>query len=121
MSFSHGGTVAVRAAPDGRDGGGEDAGDAGDATARRPRTLIVLALLTFTALLFSYLGAYAVTDALVAADVLPRWPPGRDPRPRRLGYGFGTLMAAFLAAAAVARVVSRRQLRSIDAMAEGEL
>ena len=85
---------------------GPAAAAAAAAAGRRPRTLAVLALMTITALLFSYLGAYAVTDALAAADVLPRRPAGPDPRPWWLLWGFGAIMTAFAAAAAVARAVS---------------
>lgn len=85
---------------------------------RAPRTATVLALLAAAALTFSYLGAYAASDALVAADVLSRWPAGTDPRPRWMLGGFAVLMGLFVVAAVFARFVSRRQLRRIDAMAE---
>ena len=78
----------------------------------------MLGLLATAALTFSYLGAYAVSDALVRADVLPRWPAGADPRPRWMIGGFAVLMGLSLGAAGVARFVSRRHLRRIDAMAE---
>lgn len=91
-------------------------GDSRPAQVRR--TLSVLALLLATALLFSYLGAYAVTNALVATDMMLRWPAGADPRPRLLLWGFLALMGCFGTCGIVARTLSRRQLRRIDAMVE---
>src|SRR3954452_15646441 len=51
---------------------------------RLKRIGATLGLRLLTALTFSYLLPYAVTNALVSADVLSRWPPGTDPRPRRM-------------------------------------
>lgn len=84
----------------------------------RPHTLTVLLLLIAAAATFSYLGAYAVSDALVNADVLPHWSPGADPRPGWMLSGFGVLLLTFLTVAGAARFFSRRQLRKIDEMAE---
>ena len=44
--------------------------------APRPRTTSVLALLAAAALIFSYLLSYALTNALVAANLMQRWTPG---------------------------------------------
>ena len=38
------------------------------------RTLTVIILLMIAALVFSYLGAFAVTDALAKADLIESWP-----------------------------------------------
>src|SRR5688500_17680035 len=57
-------------------------------SARRPRTLTVLGLIAAAALVFSYLGAYALADALVSAEVLQAWPRDSDPRPRWMLVGF---------------------------------
>lgn len=89
-----------------------------DVTERRPHTVTVLVLLTGTALIFSYLGAYAIPGALITANLLAPWPAGEDPRPRHLVTGFVSLMAAFVFCATAFRVLSSRQLRRIDAMAE---
>ena len=80
---------------------------------RRLDWMLVLAAATF-----SYLWAYAATDALVAADVMPRWADGTDPRPRRLAVTFAGVLGAFLVAGTTARLLSGRQLRRIDAMTE---
>lgn len=85
---------------------------------RSPRTLMVLLLLVAASALFSYLASYALSDALVSADVLPAWTPDADPRPRWMGMGFVGLMTAFLLLSVAARVLSGRQLRRIDAMAD---
>ena len=84
--------------------------------AGKPRTATVLGLLALTSLTFSYLGAYAVSGALVSAEVIRAWPPGADPRPKWLAIGFCSLLASFVLLGGVARCLSRRQLRSIDAM-----
>jgi hypothetical protein len=85
---------------------------------RRPRLVSVLALLAVTSLVFSYLGAYAVTDTLRAADILKPWPAGQDPRPRWLLVGFGSLMGGFILLAGVLRFLGWRQLRRLDALAD---
>lgn len=80
----------------------------------RPKTLTVVSMLIAAALILSYLMAYAVTNALVAAEVVSRWPPGSDPRPLRMCFGFIALMTAFTLVAAIAQWMSRRQLKRID-------
>ena len=60
-----------------------------------PRTLTVVGMLIAAALIASYLWAYALTNALVAADVISNWPPGSDPRPMRMCFGFITMMTIF--------------------------
>ena len=82
----------------------------------RPKTLTVVAMLIAAALILSYLMAYAVTNALVAAEVVSRWPPGSDPRPLRMCFGFIALMTAFTLVASLAQWMSRRQLKRIDEM-----
>lgn len=85
---------------------------------RRFGTLLVLLMLVLCAATFSYLWAYAVPDALMSADVVARWPAGSDPRPRRLGITFASVMTCFLGLGIAARVLSGRQLRRIDAISE---
>jgi type II secretory pathway component PulM len=86
----------------------------------RPRTTSVLVLLLGAALIFSYLVSYALTNALVAANLMQHWTPGHDPRPRRMLLGFASLMLSFLAFGAIARWLSKRQLARIDQMEEEE-
>ena len=83
---------------------------------RAPSTAKVAGLLTAAALILSYLWSYALTNALVAADVISRWPPGSDPRPLRMCIGFVATMVLFAAAAGAAQWASRRQLKRIDEM-----
>jgi hypothetical protein len=85
---------------------------------RRPRTTSVLALLSGAALIFSYLVSYALTNALVAANLMQKWAPGTDPRPRRMLIGFSSAMIAFGLIGATARFMSKRQLARIDEMDE---
>ena len=82
----------------------------------RAKTATVVSLLLGAALTLSYLAAYAVTNALVTADVMSPWPRDRDPRPRWMGVGFFALITAFAVIGAVVRVMSRRQLHQIDEM-----
>jgi hypothetical protein len=86
----------------------------------RPKTATVVALLVGAALTLSYLAAYAVTNALVAADVMSPWPRDRDPRPRWMGIGFFSLMTTFLVIGLVMRLLSRRHLRRIDDMEKAD-
>ena len=77
----------------------------------------MLVVLIAAAAGFSYLGAYAVADALRTAEVIT-WPADADPRPRWMVFGFTTLLALFLAMSVVMRRVSKRQLRRIDELSE---
>jgi predicted PurR-regulated permease PerM len=82
----------------------------------KPRVLVILLMLVSAAAAFSYLSAYALTDALIAAEVIHRWPVGRDPRPRWMAIAFVTLLSAALLVAVAFRVMSHRQMREIDRM-----
>jgi uncharacterized BrkB/YihY/UPF0761 family membrane protein len=88
------------------------------AVQRMVKTLVVLGILIATAAMFSYLLAYAMTDALATAQVLPRYESGSDPRPMWMVRAFISLTFTFLAIGLLARLLSRRQLRRIDAMAD---
>ncbi len=93
-------------------------GEADEFPIQKPKTVLVLGLLALTSLTFSYLGAYAVSGAMVSADMLRPWPAGADPRPKWLAIGFCALLVSFLVVGGVARCMSRRQLRRIDEMAD---
>jgi hypothetical protein len=86
----------------------------------RPRALTLAALLGGVSLVFSYLGAFAVTNALVAADLLEKWTPGSDPRPRWMLRGFVGSMIAFAAIAALLKW-SGRQVHRIDEPEESDV
>jgi hypothetical protein len=86
----------------------------------RTRTLNALLLLVVVAIVSSYLFAYAMTNALVAAEIMRPWAAGHDPRPMRMLITFGVLLAVFAVSGAIFRIVSRRQLRSLDALADAE-
>ena len=85
------------------------------AAQRPPRTLVVLAMLVAAAGLFSWLGAYALMDALTVAGLVPPWMPDHDPRPQWMVTGFVSLLAVFLVVGGLVQWMSRRQLRGIDA------
>ena len=85
-----------------------------------PRTFTVVGMLVGVALVMSYLIAYALTNALVAAEVVARWQPGHDPRPMRMCIGFVAMMIVFTLVASGAQWLSRRQLKRIDEMEETE-
>ncbi|HVT88566.1 MAG TPA: hypothetical protein VHD56_06925 [Tepidisphaeraceae bacterium] len=82
----------------------------------RPRTATVIGLLATTAAVLSYLGTYALSNALVAAEVLRPWPKDHDPRPIRFLIGFVVLIAIFSITGFVARFMSTRQMRQIEEM-----
>jgi hypothetical protein len=85
--------------------------------APRASTVQVLGLLVAAAFALSYLGAYAFTNALLAHDILQEWSPGSDPRPRLLGLLFVSVLAVFGVMGFLFRLMSSRELRSIDALA----
>jgi hypothetical protein len=87
---------------------------------RKAHTMNVLVLLLVAAAVFSYLGAYAATNALVAANLLNPWPAGDDPRPRWMLDGFVSLLTLFTGVATFLKWSSGRQLRRLDAMEEDE-
>ena len=85
----------------------------------RPKILFVMGVLAAVALTFSFLGSYAVYNALVSAGVLQQF-EGKDPRPRWLMIGFGVLMVLFIGIAEFFRFLSKRQFKKIDAMADAK-
>lgn len=82
----------------------------------RPKTTQVVALLAGVALIFSYLIGFCLVNALVAAEVMKRWPKGSDPRWKIMAASFIGLSSMFGCIGALARWASRRQLHSIDEM-----
>lgn len=86
--------------------------------APKSRTCLVLLLLVAAAATLSFLGTYALTNVLVQAEVLAKWPENADPRPRWLALGFTALLGLFLVVGFAARQLSQSQLRQIDAMAD---
>lgn len=87
---------------------------------RRPRTTTVLGLLAVAAATLSYLGTYAMANALVAADVLKPWPRDHDPRLRWFTMGFVVLSGLFVGVGYLARRLIARHLRQIDEMEQSE-
>jgi hypothetical protein len=86
----------------------------------RPSTPIVIGLIAVVAAVFSYLITYAMTNALVAAEVLKPWAKDHDPRPMWFGACFVLLIVLFCGFGAFARFMSARNLRQIDAMEQEE-
>lgn len=78
----------------------------------------VAVLLLLVAIVFSYLGAFAVTNALVSADLLERWPAGQDPRPRWMLTAFGSMSGTFVVVAGWVKFTVWRQMRRLDRMEE---
>ena len=91
-----------------------------DPPRRGPRTINVLALLAAAAAVFSYLGAFAVVNALVAAGLLDKWPPDRDPRLRWMLLAFASLIGAFLLVALLFKWTSWRQTKRLDSLSEAD-
>ncbi len=81
-----------------------------------PKTSTVLALLAVISAVFSYLGAYAMANALVAAEMIRPWSADHDPRFLWFLIGFVVLLGIFLSIGVAARYVSARNLKQIDAM-----
>ncbi len=96
--------------------------DSDEATAQapKPNTLAVVGLLLLAAATFSYLGAYAVTNALANAELIRPISHDHDPRLRWALTGFVMLMTLFGLIALVSRIVGRRQVRRIDRMNDGD-
>jgi hypothetical protein len=80
----------------------------------RPRALTLAALLGGVSLVFSYLGAFAVTNALVAADLIEKWSPGHDPRPAWMLRGFVGSLVGFALIAGLLRWSGRNAHRAED-------
>jgi hypothetical protein len=93
------------------------ADDASPAPAQgKPRTAAVVGLLAGASVMASYLFAYCLINALAAADVIARWQPNHDPRPKYFFGAFVTMLALFGGVAFLARMTSRRQMTKIDEM-----
>lgn len=92
----------------------------GFAGPRGPRSGTVLVFLAAAAIIFSYIGCYAVTNALVAANMMGEFSPGSDPRPRWMITTFGVLFGVFIVFAGLFRLTNARQMRRIDSIANAE-
>lgn len=79
----------------------------------RPRTWTVLGCLALATLVISYLGAYAFSDALVRAELLPAFTRENDPRPLWMLGAWTVLTAAPLGVAAVFRLLAQREMRRL--------
>jgi hypothetical protein len=88
---------------------------------RLTQTLFVLCLLAVAALVFSYLGAFAVPGALVSADLMERWPIGRDPRPRWMMLSFSSLAGTFCCVGVLLKWSSWRQMKRLDAIGDDDI
>ena len=87
---------------------------------RLTRTVTVLGLLTLAALAFSYLGAFAISEALVRADLIDSWTPEHDPRPHWMMVSFSTMTGTFCAIGSLLKWTSGRQMRRLDAISNDE-
>ena len=94
--------------------------DGGTAQHTQSRTSTTLVFLASFAVIASYLGCYAVTNALVTAGLLSPFSGGDDPRPRWMINSFLALFGGFGVLAVLFRWMSNRQLRRIDDMANAE-
>ena len=87
---------------------------------KKPGTWKVLGLLLVAAATFSYLGAFAATDALAKVDVIRPISREHDPRPLWAGIMFGAILMLFFVVAVLMRCISGREFKEIDRMNEGE-
>jgi hypothetical protein len=86
----------------------------------RPKLVSVLGLLVLAATTFSYLGAYAVTSALVNAQMIPPISREHDPRLRWALSSFVIIMTVCGIFALVLRLLSRKQFQRIDRMLDAD-
>ena len=93
--------------------------DSAPAPEPKPQTWKVLGLLALAAATFSYLGAFAVTDALAKAKVIHPISKDHDPRALWAAIGFVAILILVLLVAVVLRLSSSRQFKSIDQISEG--
>jgi|GraSoiStandDraft_47_1057283.scaffolds.fasta_scaffold1361074_1 hypothetical protein len=84
----------------------------------KAKTPFVVVLLLLAAFTFSYLGAYALPEALASQNMIKRWDPGHDPRPQWMAVTFVVLTVFFLASGAIARLLSSRQFKQLDSLAD---
>ena len=85
----------------------------------KPSTITVLIVLISTAAVFSYLGAYALRDALVRANLIHP-AADHDTRPFWAIVCFTAEMVLFLCVALFMRFLSWRQFRRIDQMLDAD-
>ena len=84
------------------------------------RTTTVLIFIAAFAIILSWLLVYCVPNSLISADLINKWPRGKDPRPMWLLNAFGAIFAVLGVLACIFAWASNRQLRRIDAMADAE-
>ena len=94
--------------------------DEATAHAPKPNTWTVVGLLLVAAATVSYLGAYAVTNALASAELIRPISHDHDPRLRWALTGFVLLMSLFGLIAGISRIIGRRQVRRIDRMNDAD-
>ncbi len=86
----------------------------------KARTSTVVVFLAAFAVILSWLGCYAVPNALIAADLIEPWSKDSDPRSTWMLNSFFALFIGFAVIGLLFKWSSYRQMRSIDAMAEGD-
>lgn len=87
---------------------------------RKPSTVTVLLLLMSMAAVFSYLGAYALRDALIRSNMIHPTAGARDTRLFWAIATFTAQMVGFLGVAIFMRFLSWRQFRRIDQMVDAD-
>jgi glycerol-3-phosphate acyltransferase PlsY len=85
-----------------------------------PRTAAAFVFLAAFAVTMSYLVVYAMTNTLVAANIMQAFPPNADPRPEWMFNLFFVSFGVFAVVGLLVRWLSHRQIRRIDAMADAE-
>lgn len=86
----------------------------------KPSTITVVMLLMSMAAVFSYLGAYALRDALIRSNMIHPTAGARDTRLFWAIAAFTGQMIAFLCIAVFMKFLSWRQFRRIDQMLEAD-
>lgn len=81
---------------------------------RPPNLMFVVTLLVLAAFTLAYLGSYAISSAMVKAELIKAWSPSNDPRPVWLMSGFFLLLGLFTTGLLVARHLSQRSMRQLE-------
>ena len=85
---------------------------------RRPHTVSVLTVLMVTSVVFSYLIAYALPQAMLSAGIIEPWGPYNDPRARWMATAMFLILGTFVSIWGLFRMLSVIQFRRIDAMGQ---
>jgi hypothetical protein len=97
-----------------------DSLEAVDSFEKKPNSVLVVALVTGAAALFSWLGCYAIVGVLQANEVISVYSSHNDPRLRWFFQSFSVLLATFSSMALLLHLWTRRQMQYMDVLEHEE-